>query len=876
MAEVSSSPSKEDSLLYQIDENREKHILQMDAKALMITLRELEAAITAESDPKVVPAWARSIIPRLEGLESKLTKAMKVAKASSSAASEASADDDHAVEKLVKEFSSKLDITKITFSSQIEALNLEVDRLQKLLQIRPTTSEMQKVILAIDEYKREIESQIQRMQLDLSLLVKDKVSEEMTSIMDRLKKSESTTEKGLNLVLRTVEEFGHEVEHIREGMNQAHTNIRESQEQMKCVYEGFDGRFSIIEDGLKESITNYTNEFADVRDIQGIANDNFEEFKEDSNQRFVHLETLTDKLESALTSTNELLEAKDDDQTSKNIALDEKVSEFRKTYDEDLFNLNSDITRLDTTTAEHEEMIAEHGAYIAQLKEMNIIERVNINGDNIALLQQKVADFDERLTMQNTKIKTMEKLTQKVNEEMTAFPNHIQETNQRMDSIQSFLDTATADMDKMKGTFEGTISQVSELFKMADEVQLVKELGAQQDQRVRAVQSSLDSIMDGADEHDRILEELQEQLQTQETTMNGKLDETKTGVLGFVNDEITKLQAGVVNVQESLQNLITAQEDMNNANGGQHQRGHANVSLEADSVHEPSISVTLGQPVSDSHVEMVADQCINYEGISMRLTAVQEIPESISVQLSSIAQSVTAVIATQTDQEAVRSLLRGTAGDDVSPESLTEKSLRLVSKFMDDVKKVVESQSPETGSVRLEAREKFFAQFEKALQTFMSKHDQVLIVGGSRYGKIKIPCCIACDRPLLNKVREVNAANEVKIPRNETGGVKIFNNQKPTKIVAKIKEDNEDTYSVREKPGTGLVNASAPLVHRPIVSSGKSPMSQTAYVMRSGFKMPKPNMESTGPGNEQIPLDAAQALRGLEGVGSPIKLPEIQ
>ena len=151
----------------------------------------------------------------------------------------------------------------------------------------------------------------------------------MIHIMDRLKKSESTTEKGLNLVLRTVEEFGHEVEHIREGMNQAHTNIRESQEQMKCVYEGFDGRFSIIEDGLKESITNYTNEFADVRDIQGIANDNFEEFKEDSNQRFVHLETLTDKLESALTSTNELLEAKDDDQTSKNIALDEKVSEFR-------------------------------------------------------------------------------------------------------------------------------------------------------------------------------------------------------------------------------------------------------------------------------------------------------------------------------------------------------------------------------------------------------------------------------------------------------------------------------------------------------------------------------------------------------------------
>ena len=249
-------------------------------------------------------------------------------------------------------------------------------------------------------------------------------------------------------------------------------------------------------------------------------------------------------------------------------------------------------------------------------------------------------------------------------------------------------------------------SQGGELFKMADDVQLVKELGAQQDQRVKAVQSSLDSIMDGADEHDRLLEELQEQLQNQQATMDTKLDEIKNEVSGFANEEITKITAGVVNVKESLQNLIQAHEEMKSAHEGHKGHGHGvqgHASFNPDSLHEPSISVTLGQPVSDSHVEIVADQCINYEGISMRLTSVQEIPESISSQLSSIAQSVTAVIATQTDQEAVRSLLRGTAGDDVSPESLTEKSQRLVANFIDDVKNVVQTLSPEAGSVRLEA-----------------------------------------------------------------------------------------------------------------------------------------------------------------------------
>ena len=30
---------------------------------------------------------------------------------------------------------------------------------------------------------------------------------------------------------------------------------------------------------------------------------------------------------------------------------------------------------------------------------------------------------------------------------------------------------------------------------------------------------------------------------------------------------------------------------------------------------------------------------------------------------------------------------------------------------------------------------------------------QVLVVGNSRLGRVKIPSCIACDRPLIDKVR---------------------------------------------------------------------------------------------------------------------------
>ena len=35
----------------------------------------------------------------------------------------------------------------------------------------------------------------------------------------------------------------------------------------------------------------------------------------------------------------------------------------------------------------------------------------------------------------------------------------------------------------------------------------------------------------------------------------------------------------------------------------------------------------------------------------------------------------------------------------------------------------------------------------------MSKHDQMMVVGNSRLGRTKIPSCIACDRPMMDKVR---------------------------------------------------------------------------------------------------------------------------
>ena len=53
---------------------------------------------------------------------------------------------------------------------------------------------------------------------------------------------------------------------------------------------------------------------------------------------------------------------------------------------------------------------------------------------------------------------------------------------------------------------------------------------------------------------------------------------------------------------------------------------------------------------------------------------------------------------------------------------------------------------------------------ERVMQLSLSKHDQVLLPTQTRAGKVKIPSCIACDRPLLQKVRGD------LVTRSEVGG----------------------------------------------------------------------------------------------------------
>eukprot|EP01034_Spumella_vulgaris_P027942 gene27942-34728_t len=160
--------------------------------------------------------------------------------------------------------------------------------------------------------------------------------------------------------------------------------------------------------------------------------------------------------------------------------------------------------------------------------------------------------------------------------------------------------------------------------------------------------------------------------------------------------------------------------------------------------------------------QYLSDLCLNYENISFKKRRVTFIPPVMCENVAVISQEVAEKIASGSDYDMVYNMIcQGSNLQSVSEIQYDENFVlnRRSAKMEEYMRVIAQSvygsgnvhQPP--GIVRQGARSLFLSLVKKALEMFMSKHNQVLVVGNSRLGRVKIPSCIACDRPLIEKVR---------------------------------------------------------------------------------------------------------------------------
>lgn len=155
------------------------------------------------------------------------------------------------------------------------------------------------------------------------------------------------------------------------------------------------------------------------------------------------------------------------------------------------------------------------------------------------------------------------------------------------------------------------------------------------------------------------------------------------------------------------------------------------------------------------NAQFVADLCVSYEDISIRKGMVDQLSPALCENLAGAAQGMAQLICTVVDSEIMQGVLQGLEDETrLETDNVTERRRIKMDVFVKDVIANVNKHNSTPGQLRFDAREVFTKRLIKVLDVCMSKHDQMVVVGNSRLGRTKIPSCIACDRPMLDKVRQ--------------------------------------------------------------------------------------------------------------------------
>lgn len=173
-------------------------------------------------------------------------------------------------------------------------------------------------------------------------------------------------------------------------------------------------------------------------------------------------------------------------------------------------------------------------------------------------------------------------------------------------------------------------------------------------------------------------------------------------------------------------------------------------------IMESTINTTAQDYPFHSQVQFMSDLCLNFEEISVKRKRVAHIPPMMCESISDVTQELAEVFAKAADYEMVQRELEHVAGlsyaNSVAYDEnfvLNRRSEKVEEYLLHMTQFVIGGSVAVPGMVRLDARTLFLSMTKKALDMFMSKHNQVRWMGGWMDGCVPIDAAACLRHGLL-------------------------------------------------------------------------------------------------------------------------------
>jgi hypothetical protein len=800
--------------------NRLEQIMQVDTAALLKSLKELESQFSSYQRQDAIPLWAMSIIPRLDLLES----AHKNSQHAPKTLKEMS-DEDELLEKIRHEVELKTNAMKLAFESKTSSTAMEIDRLHKLLYIRPTTSELQHVVMQMQQIRKQTDGVLSEVSGDIQTIVNQKLAEEMLTLMDRLKATEDHSDKSAAMVLQRVEELDGELKKVRGGVQAEFATTVSSIGGIKLTTDDILGEVSGVKEALSALSAETKESLEELSRGADLANETFEEFAKGATERMEILSENVLSCDELIKEQTQRSEERDDSLADSIARLSESFDDFKLGYEEsmDQFKANQEtLSLLLQKTVERQGILF---AYMESLQSFDVMNRIAKNeGELTSLREERVESLEENLNTLRICVSDLGREQGLLIKEMEEIPGKINAEAIRIDATAKEVKGVKEMAKYLKTSLQEHGNQIEDLLQLKEQLLVVRDVCESQDERMKKILRTVGDVSENSEVQEKRIDEMVTVIQVSplpsllslpnplplpppfplcpqasEDKSYNRIAATKRVIEELFTQQVSEIETKLQGVKDTV-TVLQAGGLGNKKIGGSslsaHSKGHGSsatpsaervLALVEDESRGAGGGAGLGlhddTALSEKLSELV-ELCNSFEEIAVYRSAVpKDIPSSLCGEIAIAAQTLSALIASRADSLVIQQIIRGQGegpgdgpgqgGGQLSEDPVADKRAQLMDKTLSSLREKLHENYPNPNALRYEARDLFLSRFAHAFQLAMTKHDQVpfpsfspsvvnlsllsfvsqiIATGTSRLGRLKIPSCIACDRPLVSKV----------------------------------------------------------------------------------------------------------------------------
>jgi uncharacterized coiled-coil protein SlyX len=887
---------------------------QLDVSTILHSLSDIEAKLSEYHRQDKLPPWATALANRMESIENHqitlertiVSRPVSPMPEQKTEEGEAAVDlktlsnDERVLAKMRFEFDTQMKTTKAQMESQISSLLMEVERLHKLLEIRPTQADVQQVQASVGDTNKAMQTFMKDVTNSVKIVVVEKVGEEMKDLMTFVKSQATSQESSIESVVQKVEKSREDLNEnrmaVEAGLGSVETQMTEVKEEMKSS-------FSEVND-LKEKIQinteNTEKEIEEMKFLRKLEADELSRYKIDTAKQFREIEETLDKNEADKEEAGRLADDRHKSILADILRVKDDARDFKLQYDGDLEATMMQQSKLTDRMQRLEAHQSETEAFLQSIRDMGLIDIVSAHEERIQTNLDHIEGIKETITRVTERIDNLQEQKDTVEKGLNEFSQYCREQFMVIDQNTADSRNLVTRVKKVENLLENAHGKIESLDSMRDEVSLMQEMVKDEEKAIKALQTNFKRLNEMSEDHEQRIEHVIVTMERSEDDINHTMEEVRAQVFDSMTEKQAEMEAALLHVRSNIDAIVSAQEEEAQRNAQKNRQGAPATGFSVTPIaRDPSVDKNSKQEnnggpdlpaisglgmneeeqriVSESQAKFIADLCVSFEEIAVRKTYVPEIPPTMCEHIAATSQTLTSVIATCADTDLIQKVLRNSVYDpDVTSESINERRQQRIDEFVQVVAANVTANNASPGLTRLDAREKFVRQLRKALQMCMSKHDQVLVLGQTRFGRVKIPSCVACDRPLLDKVRQ---ADTMTVPDERStmsmsryammgsAGSPGYSSADEAALglgspvsyptIPHSKATPSQLKALRVPGGKGGTAALGSMGHRgkgsrmgarPPSSSGPAEGDASPYILRGGFKMPR-NAHSAHPAN---------------------------